>query len=180
MRILGAENGVNLDDIFLPLKCFEVMSDGHQVCFGWQLVSTVSPVSVLERTKAAGTGKGRQLFLDTLEVGGTRLRPVGDRLGEFGRGDRISIQGTGDIDPVKSMQVIEVNHVILHVLDAHDQVTDQAGIVRDLDVQGIFHGTDAGHGVHRGADTAEALGKMMRISGIATLENRLDATEGRG
>ena len=73
-----------------------------------------------------------------------------------------------------------MNHVILHILDAHDQVANQAGIVGDLYVQGIFHGPDAGHGVNRGADTTEALGEMMCITGIATLENRLDATEGRG
>ena len=48
MRVFGAENGVNLDDILLPFEGFKVMGNGHQVRFRRQLVGAVSPVSVLE------------------------------------------------------------------------------------------------------------------------------------
>ncbi len=71
MRVLGAEDRVNLDDILLPFEGFQVVGHGHQVGFGGQLVGAVSPVGILERAEAAGAGKGRDLFLDTLEIGCT-------------------------------------------------------------------------------------------------------------
>ena len=72
-----------------------------------------------------------------------------------------------------------MNDVVLHILNAHDQVTQYPGIGRNLYTQGIFYGTDAGHRMNSRADTTETLGKVVGITWIATFEYCLNSTERR-
>jgi len=72
-------------------------------------------------------------------------RPIGDRLCQLGGLLRIGRQRADDIDPVKRVQMVEMDHMILNILNAHDDVADQAGVVRNLDLQRIFDGADTGH-----------------------------------
>ena len=46
MRVLAAKNGMQLDDITLPGKRFQVVRHGHEVGFRRQLVGRVAPVAV--------------------------------------------------------------------------------------------------------------------------------------
>ena len=74
-----------------------------------------------------------------------------------------------------------MNYVILHVLNTHNQVTDQAGIVRNFNIQRIFNGTNAGHRMNSSANTTKTLSKMVGITRIAPFEDSLNATKsGRG
>jgi hypothetical protein len=67
------------------------------------------------------------------------------------------------------MQMIEMYDMILYVLDRLDNVPHQAGIGRDLDLQGIFNSSHGAERMYRRSDTADALGKGPGISRIATL-----------
>src|SRR4051794_4535998 len=75
------------------------------------------------------------------------------------------------------MQVIEMDHMILHVLDTDDDIADQLGIGGHLDVQGIFHRPDRGDGMDGRTDPAEALGEVPGVAGITPLQDRLNAPE---
>ena len=76
MRVLRAEDGVDLDDILLPFQSFQIVGNGHQVRLRRQFVGAVPPVGVLEGAEPAGAGKCGNLILDALEISRTRLGPV--------------------------------------------------------------------------------------------------------
>ena len=48
--------------------------------------------------------------------------------------DGIGLERVDQIDPVKGVEMIEMDRVVLNVLDAGYQVSDQACVVRDLDL----------------------------------------------
>jgi hypothetical protein len=77
------------------------------------------------------------------------------------------------------MQVVEMNHVILHQLRTSDQIADQPRVVRDRDAQGVFDGTHGSQRVNGGADAADALGKDPGVTWITIAQNKLDATKHR-
>ena len=64
-------------------------------------------------------------------------------------------------------KLIEVHDVIVQRMRDQNQVADILRIQRDLQVQRVFHRTHAGHGMHRGAHAAEALGEEPGIARIA-------------
>ena len=79
VRILAAEDGVDLDDFFLPLERVEIVRHADQVDFGRQLVGRMAPIAVGEDAQAAG-GKGLDLVLHLGEIGRRVLVPFGERL----------------------------------------------------------------------------------------------------
>ncbi len=54
MRILTAEDGVQLDDLPLPGERIQVVRNGHQVGFRRQRITGMSPVGVGEDPELAG------------------------------------------------------------------------------------------------------------------------------
>jgi hypothetical protein len=56
-----------------------------------------------------------------------------------------------------------------------DEIADVLGVERNFELQGVFHRAHAGHGVHRGAHAAEALGEEPGVAWVAAAENVLDA-----
>ena len=75
------------------------------------------------------------------------------------------------------MQVIEVDHVVVHILGAEHQVAHQFSIGRDGDVQRILHGTNRGQGVHSGADPAHPADKGPGIARVATFQDLFQQTD---
>jgi len=73
------------------------------------------------------------------------------------------------------MQMIEVNHVVLHILRGHHDIADQLSRGRDRDAQGALHRANAGQRMNRGANAAYALGYGPGIAWIAADENLLQA-----
>jgi len=73
------------------------------------------------------------------------------------------------------VQVIKVDHVIVDVLCAGDQVAQEAGVVRHLDAQGMLDGPDGCDGVDGRADAAKTLRKHPRLARVAPFEDGLDA-----
>jgi hypothetical protein len=77
------------------------------------------------------------------------------------------------------MQVVEVNHVILHHLRSGDEVSDNTRVVGNLDIERVLNSADAGQSMHHGADTTDALGPDPGFAGIAVAYDQLDSTEHR-
>jgi len=177
MRVLAPQDGVDLDDILLPLQRLQVVGGGHQVRLRWQFHGNMTPVAVGKRAETPLGDKGLQLVLHPLEIGGGVQRPFGDRGCQGSGFCRVGLEGGGDVHPVEGVQVVEVDHMILHILDSNDDISDMFGIGRDLDIERILHGPDRGDGVHRCADTTEALGEVPGITGVAPLQYFLDAAE---
>ena len=75
------------------------------------------------------------------------------------------------------MQVIEVDHVVLHGLHAVHEIPDRVGVRRDADAERVLDGAARCHRVHHRADAADALGKSPGVARIAALHDELDATE---
>ena len=87
----------------------------------------------------------------------------------------VGLESVDDVDPVKRVQVIEVNDVILHVLGSHHDVADELSGGRNGDAQRALNCTNAGEGMHGGADAANAFGNGPGIARVTALENFLEA-----
>ena len=179
MRILPAENRMDLDDLLLPFQRFQIMGHGQEIHFGRQFVGFVAPVAIGEDPELAAPHESRQPGLHVGEVLGRCLGPTGDASGNLRRFRGIALQGAHHVDPVQRVQMVEVNDVILHVLGAEHQVAHQFGVRRHGDPQGVFHGADRGQGMHGRADAAGPLAKSPRIAGIAPLEDLFESAHHR-
>ena len=71
--------------------------------------------------------------------------------------------------------MIEMHHVVVHVLRADHQIADQLGVVRNLVFERIFHRAHRGDAVHQGAHAADALGEGPGIARVAPAQDDLDA-----
>src|SRR6185369_7255367 len=84
-----------------------------------------------------------------------------------------------DIDPVEGVQMIKMDHVILHVLHAVHDIADQFGGGRNLDAEGVLDGAARRERVHGGAHAANALAEGPRIARVAALEDDFKAADHR-
>ena len=75
MRILAAEDRVNLDDFLLPLQRIKIVRHADQVHFRRQLVGRMAPVAVGEDAQPAG-GECLDLVLHIGKVRGRVLVPL--------------------------------------------------------------------------------------------------------
>ena len=90
-----------------------------------------------------------------------------------------ALSALDDVHPVQRVQVVEVDHVVLHVLDAFDQVADDPRVGRNLDSQSILYASHGGDGMYRRADAADALGEDPGVARVAPFQDHLDAAEHR-
>ena len=58
--------------------------------------------------------KGLEAVAHAGKIARAGQRPVRDRLGERGGLGRIGIERAHDVDPVERVQMIEMDHVVLH------------------------------------------------------------------
>ena len=101
------------------------------------------------------------------------------------QGERLSANSTSlpgsafgnlqNVDPVQRRQLIEVHDVIVQGVRDQNQIADVLRVERHLQLQRVFHRAHAGHGVHRGAHAAEALGEQPGVARIAAAQNVFDA-----
>ncbi len=177
VRVLSAENGVPPDDVPLPLEGLEVVGDRHQVGLGRKPIGGVAPVGVVEGAELARLHEGPHPILHPFEVGRARERPLRDRLRQGGGLRRIGGERRDDVHPVEGVQVVEVDHVVLHLLESPDHGADELGVLRHLDPEGVLDGAHRGDGVHRGADAADPLSEDPGVPRVAALEDDLDSPE---
>jgi len=175
VRVLAAEDGVDLDDLLLEVQRLQVMRHRHQVGLGRQLVRWVAPVGVRERPELAGFDELLQPVLQVAEIARRRERPVRDRLRQFGRALGIGLEGRHHIHPVQRVQVIEVHQVVVHVQVQLHQVADGVGVLGNLDRQRILDGAHRGQRMGAGAHAADAFGEGPGIARVTALEDDLQA-----
>ena len=164
VRVLGAEDGVRLDNLALPVQGFQVVGHRHQVGFRRQFIGRVTPIGVGKSSKLSAANKGLRPGPGRLEIIRAGFRPVGNGLGQLGSGCRVGFKRGGDIHPIQRMQVVKMDDMILNVLNGFDDVADQAGIGGDLNFQGIFDSSHGAECMYRRSDTANSLGKRPGIS----------------
>ena len=138
VRILAAEDGMDLDDFLLPLQRVEIVRHADQVHLGRQLVGRMAPVAVGEDAQTAG-GKGLDLVLHFGEVGRRVLVPLRKRLRQLRGLLGIGLERVDDVHPVERVQVIKVDHVILHVLRGEHDVADELRRGRHRDAERILN-----------------------------------------
>ena len=179
MRVLAAQDGLDLDDVALPVQRFQVVGRRQQVDLGGQLVGCVAPVGVGEQGKLAAVHDGLEAILDILEIAGGGVAPGRDALLDAGGFGRVGVEGGGDVHPVQGVQVVEVHDVVVHVLLGDHQVAQDVGVGRDGDVQRVFHGPDRGESVHGRAHAAGPLGERPGLTRVAPAQDDLDAAHHR-
>ena len=179
VRVLATENSQYLGDVALPAERFQVMRYGHQVCLGRQLVGRVTPIGFGENAQLTRLDEVSDLFLHVGEVAGGALRIVADALRKRRGCRRIRRQSRHDIDPVQCVQVIEMHHVVVHVLGTDHQVTNEVGVRGDLIIEGVLDGAHGGDAVHECADAANSLRISPGITRISAAQDDLDSSNHR-
>ncbi len=179
MRVLAAEDRMQACHIALPLEGIKIVRDRHQVCFWRQLVFRVTPVRFREDTELTRFNKVPYLLLHIAEVAFRRTRIAAQRGCQCGRCFRISTQCGHDIHPVQRMQMIEVHDVVVDVLRADHQVTNQFRIRRNLGAYRVLNRTNRCHAVHQCAHPADTLSKRPGITRIAVPQDDFDTTHHR-
>ena len=71
--------------------------------------------------------------------------------------------------------MIEMNDVILYVLDPGQQVAQDAGVVRNLNSQGVFDCSHGADGMNRSSDAADALCEQPGSARVTSLQDGFNA-----
>jgi hypothetical protein len=180
MRVLAAEDGVDLDEAALPVERFQIVRDGHEIGLRRQLVGRMTPIGIREGPELAALDKGLHAVAHAGKILGARQRPIRDRLRQRRSFRRVRAERADDVDPIERVQVIEMDDVILHVLRRYDQIAEQPCVRRGHGADSPFDCADRGDGVNRGADAADALGEGPGVARIAPAQDQLDAAKHRG
>ena len=179
VRRLAAEDGDHLVGLALELQRLQVVREGDQVDLGAQVHRRMPPVAVGEQPELPARRHADDLVLGRLQFLLRVARPVGQGLRHRGGLRRIGLGNRQDVHPVERGQVVEVHDVIVQRVMDEDQVADELRVGRNLELQRVFDGADAGHRVNGGADAAESLREEPRLGRIAPDQNPLDAAPHR-
>ena len=140
----------------------------------------MAPVAAGERPEPAALDEGLQPLAHCGEMRGAGLRVFRQRLGQDGRLLRVGFQRAGHVHPVERVQVVEVHDVIMDVLAGGDEVAQQPGVHRRVDVERGFDRTDRGERMHRRTHPADALREVPSVPRVAADEDLLQAAPHRG
>ena len=179
VRILAAEDRLDLDDFLLEVERLEVVRDRHQVGFRRQLVGRVAPVAVAERPELSRLDELLQAVLQVAEVARRRHRPRRDGLRQLGRRLRVRGERAHHVHPVEGVQVIEVHQVILRIQGQVHDVADRVRVLGDLDLQRVLDRANRRQRVHAGAHAADALHERPCVARITAAEDDLQAAPHR-
>ena len=177
MGILAAEHCMNPNEFPLEFKRFEIVGHSHQVRLRRQPVGWMSPIPTGKEAELTALNQRLYPVLHALEIRRARLGPFGQGLSELGGFCRISLQRSGDIDPVECVQMVEVHDMVLDVLAGRNNIADEAGIVRDFDSKRVLNSADRSQGMYHGADRADPLRPEPDFSRIAIANNQFNAAK---
>ena len=113
MGVLAAEDGMDLDDVFLEVESLNIVGHQHEVGLGRELVAGMPPIAVLEDAELTGGDDADQLFLYGGEIARRGLRPRGKALGKPGRFLGIGLGSGNHVDPVQPAELVEVHQVVM-------------------------------------------------------------------
>ena len=179
VRVLAAEDRLDLDDLLLEVERLEVVRRRQQIRLGRQLVRRVAPVGVGEDAELAALDELLQAALHVAEVARRRVRPRRDALLDLGGLLRVGLERRHDVHPVERVQVVEVDEVVLRVQRRVHQVADDVRVLRDLDPERVLDRAHRCQRVHAGAHAADALDERPRVARVAALEDDLEAAPHR-
>ena len=177
MRVLAAENGMKPCGSSLKSESLDIVGGCHQVGFRRQLVFGVSPVGVAEGPKLSTVHKGLQALLHTLEINRAAHGGIAQIVGQRGGLGRVCLQGADDIHPIERMEMIEMDQMVMLELRAVKQVSNNARIFGDGNLDSVFNGSYRRQGMCVSTDPAGSLNKMVGIPGIPALKNEFDTSE---
>ena len=175
MRVLAAQDRVDLDDLALEVQGFQIMRHGKEVHFRGKLHRGVAPVAVGENAELTRSDELLQTVLHVAEVSRRRERMMrADLLLQLGDGARIGREGAHDVHPVEGRELIEVHDVVVRVERRVHQVADDVRVLRDLDPDRVFDASHGGEGVNARADAADAFDERPGVARIAPLQNHFE------
>ena len=180
VRVLAAEDGVQLRHLALPCQRVQIMRHRHQVGLRRQLVGGMSPVSVGEDAQLSAFDEGLDALLHVREIArrGSRVgRAHGLRQRRGGLG--IGLQRRDHVHPVQRVQVVEVHHMVVHELRRDHQVADQLRVGRHFVFQRVLHRAHRGDAMHQRAHAADALRERPCVARVAAAQDNLDAAHHR-
>ena len=137
----------------------------------------MAPIAAGEQAQLAAVDHAFDALLDAAEIGRAGFFVIRNGLRDRRSLGRIGLERRGHIHPIERVQMIEVDHVVLHHLRAGDQIADDARVVGHLDVERVFDRADARQRVDHGAHSADALRPDPGFARIAALQDHLDAAE---
>ncbi len=128
----------------------------------------MAPIAIGEDAELAALDKGLDAVAHAGKIGRARQRPVRNRLGERGGLGRICIERAHDVDPVERVEMIEMDHVVLHGLRRHDEIAQQPGVGRRRRADGVLYCANRGDGVDGGAHAADPLRESPGVPRVTT------------
>lgn len=165
VRVLAAQNGVDLDHVPLPDQGLEVMRHAQQIHFRRQLVGRMAPVAVRE-DGILPVGDGvLQLFLHSGEIRGGGQGPVGKGFGDGGGFRGVRLQGGHHVHPVHGLELVKMDDVVLDAQGPADQVAHEAGLDGHRVLERVFHRGQGRDGVRARADAADAFHESPDVTG---------------
>ena len=73
--------------------------------------------------------------------------------------------------------MVEMHHVIVHVLRTDHEIAHQVGVRRHLVSERVFDRPYRSHAVHQRTDTADALRECPGVARVAAAQDDLDAAD---
>ena len=102
VRILAAQDGVDLDEAPLPVERLEVMRHGHEIGLWRQLIGRMAPIGVGENPELAALDESFDASLHAGKVFDARQRPIGDRLRQRSGLCRVRAERVDHVDPIET------------------------------------------------------------------------------
>jgi hypothetical protein len=161
----------------LEFQCFDIMRGSHQVSFRRKFVGRMTPVSIVERAKLTAVNKGFNPLLDFLEIYSPSPRSIADIICQGGCFCRIGAERAYYIDPIKRVEMIKMNYVVVLELCAMKKVSYDTCVFGNFDFYCIFDCPHRGQSMCVRSDPAGALNKMLGIAGVTALENHFNTSE---
>jgi len=155
VRRLAPKNADDLTGFALQFQGLQIVGKQNQIHFRAQAHRRMAPVAVREDPELAAPNQSFDLVLHRCELAMGISWPTADAVGDGRCSCGIRLGNGGDVHPIECRQVIEVNDVVVQAVRDENQVANVLGVRRNLELEGIFYGAHRGHGVDRGADSAE-------------------------
>ncbi len=175
VRRLRSQNPDDLKRLPLVFQRLNVVGKRQQIHFRRQLHRRMSPVAVRENSQLSAARHRIHAILCGFQFVARIARPRRKALGQLRSRRRIGLRNLQHIHPIQRRQLIEMDDVIVQRVRNQNQIADVLRVQRNLQLQRVFHRSNAGHRVNRSADSAKALGKEPCIPRIAATQNLFDA-----
>ena len=152
------------------------MRKRQQVHLGRELHRGMPPIPIGKNSQLPAAGYRLHLVLRSFQFIARVARPGRKGFRQLRGCGRIGLGDLQHVHPIERRELIEVDNVIVQGMRDENQITNVLRVGRHFQLQGVFHGTHAGHRMDGRTDAAKALREEPCITGIAAAKNLLDST----